>query len=238
MTDTEAITPSMQDYLKAMLFLSESMDEIRVTDVASMLNIAKASVAQEIDHLKKHGLVTQKKYGPIELTADGKNIANEVRWRHSKLKQFLVEVLDVDPKIAEKDACLMEHAVSAHTMIKLMDYLEKGGHIIKAKSDSDIPKTILRRELGEQELRAVSVSEIKHVKTLDQLKTGECGKVLRITSPSPLKKRLLDMGLSTGAEIQVKGVAPMGDPLELKVKGYLLSLRKEEASQIYVEMGV
>jgi len=213
------------------------MDEIRVTDVASMLNIAKASVAQEIDHLKKHGLVTQKKYGPIELTANGKKIANEVRWRHSKLKQFLVDVLDVDPKIAEKDACLMEHAVSAHTMIRLINYLETGGNIKELKNNPNNTHESVWQERAVKNLKAAGTTEIKHVKTLDQLKTGEYGKVLRIISNTPLKKRLLDMGLSTGAEIQVKGVAPMGDPLEVKIKGYLLSLRKEEASQIFVEMG-
>ena len=237
MTDAGTITPAMQDYLKTMLSLSESMDEIRVTDIASMLNIAKASVAQGIDHLKKHGLVLQEKYGPVELTASGKKVAQEVRWRHGKLKQFLIDVLEVEPKIAEKDACLMEHVVSAHTMTRLMSYLET----FEAAQASDTNRGVDARIQVKQQMKALKVkdsTEIKHVKTLSELKKGEYGKVLRITSTGTLKKRLLDMGITTGAEIQVKSFAPMGDPVEIKIKGYNLSLRKEEASQIFIEMGV
>jgi DtxR family Mn-dependent transcriptional regulator len=237
MTDAGTITPAMQDYLKTMLSLSESMDEIRVTDIASMLSLAKATVAQGIDHLKKHGLVIQEKYGPVELTATGKQVAREVRWRHGKLKQFLIDVLAVDPKIAEKDACLMEHVVSAHTMSRLMKYLETFEGAQALKDITSNVNTGISVQNRAETTQAKDAAEIKHVKTLNQLKIGEYGKVLRIASGGPLKKRLLDMGITTGAEIQVKGFAPMGDPLKIKIKGYNLSLRKEEASQIFIEMG-
>jgi Mn-dependent DtxR family transcriptional regulator len=74
MADASEITSSMQDYLEAMLILSESADEIRVTDIASKLNVAKASVAQAINHLKKHGLVRQERYSSVELTEAGKRM--------------------------------------------------------------------------------------------------------------------------------------------------------------------
>ena len=74
------------------------------------------------------------------------------------------------------------------------------------------------------------------VKQLSELKRGERGRILKIGSVGGLHRRLLDMGLVSGSEIEMERVAPMGDPIEIKVKGYNLSLRKEEAASIQVEV--
>ncbi|NOK61831.1 MAG: ferrous iron transport protein A [Chloroflexi bacterium AL-W] len=72
--------------------------------------------------------------------------------------------------------------------------------------------------------------------TLDQLTTGDQAKVVRISGERRMRRRLLDMGLITGETVAIKAVAPLGDPLELIVKGYQLSLRKQDARQIIVEV--
>ncbi len=120
----ENITSSLQDYLEIILALSESSGQIRVTDIASALNVAKPSVAAAVSQLQKLEMVKHKKYGPIELTELGKKAAVEVRWKHRKIKQFLVEILEVDPETAEKDACLVEHVISPETMMKMAKYLD------------------------------------------------------------------------------------------------------------------
>jgi Fe2+ transport system protein FeoA len=74
------------------------------------------------------------------------------------------------------------------------------------------------------------------VKKLGELKKGDKGKIVRITGSGNVHKRLMDMGLISGSEIEMQGVAPLGDPIEIKVKGYNLSLRKEEAASINVEV--
>lgn len=73
-------------------------------------------------------------------------------------------------------------------------------------------------------------------KKLSELGIGEKGRVIRITAKGPVRRRMLEMGVTPGAEISVKGFAPLGDPIELLVKGYRLSLRKEEAANIIVEV--
>ncbi len=73
-------------------------------------------------------------------------------------------------------------------------------------------------------------------KKLKELELGKKGKVLKIIASGTLKRRILDMGITKGAEIEVERLAPLGDPLEIKVKGYHLSLRKDEAENIYVEV--
>ncbi len=77
--------------------------------------------------------------------------------------------------------------------------------------------------------------EVHHLMTLDDLKTGEKGRVLKIKAQGPFKKRLLEMGFITGAEVEVIKYAPLKDPVEYLVKGYHVSLRHEEAEQIDVD---
>lgn len=71
--------------------------------------------------------------------------------------------------------------------------------------------------------------------TLDLLEPGSKAKVIQITGRGPARRRILDMGMVPGAEIEVIRKAPMGDPLEFLVKGYNLSLRKAEAELIVVQ---
>lgn len=68
--------------------------------------------------------------------------------------------------------------------------------------------------------------------TLRDLKPGESGTVRSIGSKGPVRRRLMDMGVTPGAEIKVIKIAPLGDPVEVHIRGYELSLRKDEAEQI------
>lgn len=76
----------------------------------------------------------------------------------------------------------------------------------------------------------------KNDRTLNELSPGTKGKIARIGANGPLRRRILDMGMVPGVEIVVKGVAPLGDPIEILVRGYHLSLRKQEAASIFVEV--
>jgi ferrous iron transport protein A len=70
---------------------------------------------------------------------------------------------------------------------------------------------------------------------LSQLKPGHKSRITKIGSIGPLKRRLMDMGVLVGEEVSVEKVAPMGDPIEITIKDYKLSLRKKEAQGIEVE---
>ncbi len=73
------------------------------------------------------------------------------------------------------------------------------------------------------------------MKTLRDLRVGETAKVVRLHGEGPVKRRIMDMGITKGVEIYVRKVAPLGDPLELKIRNYELSLRKADAEMIEVE---
>lgn len=73
------------------------------------------------------------------------------------------------------------------------------------------------------------------MKNLKQAKIGETVRVVKIHGEGAIKRRIMDMGLTKGVEVYIRKVAPLGDPIEVTVRGYELSLRKADAEQIEVE---
>ena len=73
------------------------------------------------------------------------------------------------------------------------------------------------------------------MKTLRDIPVGGDAVVERLAGQGPLKRRIMDMGITKGASVHVRKVAPLGDPIEVTVRGYELSLRKDEAENVIVE---
>ena len=73
------------------------------------------------------------------------------------------------------------------------------------------------------------------MKTLREAKIGDTVKVVKLHGEGPVKRRIMDMGITKGASIFVRKVAPLGDPIEVTVRGYELSLRKDDAELILVD---
>ena len=73
------------------------------------------------------------------------------------------------------------------------------------------------------------------MKTLKDVKVGKTARVVKLHGEGPIRRRIMDMGITKGVEIYVRKVAPLGDPLELNLRGYELSLRKNDAEMIEVE---
>ena len=73
------------------------------------------------------------------------------------------------------------------------------------------------------------------MKTLKDAKIGETVKVVKLTGEGPVKRRIMDMGITKGVQVYVRKVAPLGDPVEVNVRGYELSIRKNDAEMIEVQ---
>lgn len=117
------MTKSLEDYLEEIHVLIQDRGSARVRDVALALHVKMPSVVKAISELKKLGLASQEPYGNIELTAEGARVAAQVLGRHTRIKAFLVK-LGVSEANAEKDACLMEHILSAETMERMQEFLD------------------------------------------------------------------------------------------------------------------
>jgi DtxR family Mn-dependent transcriptional regulator len=227
------LTESLQDYLLEIYIVKNKRTVARLKDIAKRRNVKLPSAVNAVKELTKRGLVTHERYGYIELTAAGIEEAAKLYERHLMLYKFLHNALSLSENIAEKDAHRIEHDLHRETVLKLtkfVEYIEKSQttgkdrwleHFHEFENTGKLPPC---REKGGKNMR------------LNELTIGARGKIIRIeSSAGKLKTRLLDMGVVPGIIVKVEKVAPMGDPIDILVKGYHLSLRKEEAEKIIVE---
>ena len=117
----------MEDYVEAVLFCADEKGLARVSDIRDMLGVKTPSVTGAMKLLAEGGYVKHEPYQGIMLTAKGRRAAEDVKKRHAILSRFLTDVLGVNPKTADMDACKMEHAVSKETLEKLHAYLHRIG---------------------------------------------------------------------------------------------------------------
>lgn len=118
------ITPSLEDYLETIYFIYLKNHAVRVTDVAVEMGISKPSVNKAINNLKNKGYVNHELYGLLSLTDEGMDIAKSVARRHETITRFLSKIIGVDEETAEKEACLIEHTLSAETFDKLETFVD------------------------------------------------------------------------------------------------------------------
>ena len=117
------MTNSLEDYLETIYLLVQVNGHARVRDVAQALHVKMPSVIKAVLELKKQGIVTQEPYGAVELTKAGIVAASQILGRHTLLKEFLL-LLKVDDETDEKDACTMEHFLSAETLARITDFVK------------------------------------------------------------------------------------------------------------------
>lgn len=129
--EDHSLTRAGEDYLEAIYRLSldgaDADNSVRSVDVAEQLEVSKASVNKALNQLKDMGMVMQNRYGRVTLTSEGEKYAKIVWRSHRALRAFLESDLGVEPAVADEEACLMEHVLSADTMTRLIEYLEKQG---------------------------------------------------------------------------------------------------------------
>ncbi len=126
MTDKKTkLSPSTEDYLEAIYLLEKKQKGVRLTDVAQMLSVSKPSVNKALELMMQSSLVEKEKYSLIYLTPKGNKKAQEIIFRHQTIKEFLTTILEVSEKIAENEACMIEHAMSNQTVLKMDLFLKK-----------------------------------------------------------------------------------------------------------------
>ena len=118
------MTQSLEDYLEAIYNLSSAERQTaQVRDIARTLGVTMPSVVKAIRELMRLGLVAHEPYGGVDLTDKGKRLAKSVLGRHVLLRDFLVR-LGVGPRNADRDACMMEHILSAETIDRIRIFVE------------------------------------------------------------------------------------------------------------------
>lgn len=116
---------SGENYLETILILSQKNGMVRSIDIANELNFSKPSISRAMGILKNAGLITIEKSGQINLTEVGYGKATAIYERHCLIKEFLMQTLQIDEELADKDACRIEHVISEETFNKMKELLIK-----------------------------------------------------------------------------------------------------------------
>ncbi len=127
--DMVKLSAAMEDYLKTIYRISQSNSNIHVSDISVQMGVSKASVCKATDLLAGKGLVQKDRYRNLALTPEGLKQAELLFQKNNIIKRFLHEILNVDPGIAEKDACCIEHCVSGESFESIRHYLESRGEM-------------------------------------------------------------------------------------------------------------
>ena len=122
------IRESAEDYLEAILILSQKGSSVRSVDIASMLSVSKPSVSHAMKLLREDGYIAMDRYGTVTLLDKGAEIANRVYERHTILTKML-ESLGVPSDIAKTDACKMEHDISEESFERIKERMTADGQL-------------------------------------------------------------------------------------------------------------
>lgn len=232
MVRTSSLTPALEDYLEAIFNLCRFDSAARSRDIAESMNVHKSTVTAALKSLGQMNLINYAPYEAVTLTPEGRRVAEDVAMRHAALKDFFTNVLSVDEQMAETAACGMEHAVPREIVDKLAVFAIQMRGCPRLES---IDSAVVDRTCGTCMTKEAPPVEFPVQVTLDKVKPGETVRVALVKGGGQVKKRITEMGLTRGSVLTVERVAPMGDPMDIKVRGYRLSLRKEEAARIVVE---
>lgn len=241
------LSASLEDYLEAIFWVIQSKGAARAKDIAERLRVKASSVTGALQALGEKNYVNYVPYDIVTLTSEGLEVAKKVVRRHQILKDFFADVLGVDEAIAEEGACKLEHSIPRPVVERLVDFMEfvevcpRGG---KEWRNSFIAQCSTRKKqncekcIGSclEAFRKEKLSMLTKGKltTVADLRPRQKGIVVKINRRGAIARRLAEMGIGRGVLIEFERVAPLGDPIDIKVKGYHLSLRKEEAANIVI----
>jgi DtxR family Mn-dependent transcriptional regulator len=252
MIQSPPLSTSLEDYLGTIYHLVRENKVARVRDISSSMGVNMSSVTGALRQLASHNLVHYEPYQVITLTDSGMERAKELVRRHNVLKSFLVNVLSLDPAIAEHNAHRMEHAIDTETLERLIRFAEfvercpRGGRewielfSTSCKTNSiaeyceQCLKSCLKSFQDASTKKMPKAEEPLGKLSLDMLSPGESGWVVKVSGGGAIRRRIVEMGITPGTRVEIEKLAPLGDPMDVKLKGYHLSLRKEEAAGIIV----
>lgn len=118
------LSENLEDYLETILDLEQTHKVARVKDIAEQRGVLRGSVTGALRSLAEKGLINYEPYSFITLTEKGMAVAGEIARRHSIIRNFLENVLQLDETTAEDNACRMEHAMDRAAIDRLVDFIE------------------------------------------------------------------------------------------------------------------
>ena len=247
----QLLTASQEDYLEAIFHIASEKQAARAKDIAKRLKVNSSSVTGALRVLAEKGLINYAPYDVITLTAEGKEIAEDVVRRHEVLRDFFVRVLSVDPVEADEGACKAEHAFPRSildSLIKFVEFLDVCPRVgiswmdaFKAYCEGGLNQEECVKCIFQalEELKGKRRKDAKQGKTshsLNELKPGQRGRIVKIKARGDVRNRILGMDIRPGALVEIERLHTDTDQVEVRMRGYHLSLRKDDANKVIVEL--
>lgn len=247
MPQTTSLSASLEDYLEAIYILVQKEHVARVKDIAARLGVQMPSVTGALRSLAAKGLVHHDPYSYITLTDPGERIARDLVRRHEVLTEFLTDFLGLDHETADRNACEMEHAIEPVVLDRLVDFVEfaqtcpradaqwvqGAAHACGRGERFHHCEACLERTLAELRAAKAARDGAGHTVPLTAVDVGARATVERIEADDEALARFEQSGLTPGAVVEVERSGPDG-PLDIKVRGYRLSLTHAEGEGILV----
>jgi DtxR family Mn-dependent transcriptional regulator len=236
------ISESLEDYLETIYHQVKDKKVARVKDIAKVRHVSMASVSTAMRRLSDLGLIHYLQREYIELTDQGEETVRRILVRHEILRQFLQDFLGIEATIADADACQIEHHLSDETVDRFVRLLEFLANCPDGKQALEMFRTCQEVNADLDSCAKVCEGRVRwrwkegesEQTNLGDLAPGRRALVAKINARGALRQRLIDMGMLPRTEVEVERVAPSGDPIWIRIRGFQLSLRKEEAQGIVV----
>ncbi len=230
---------SMQDYLKAIVALSNSDDWVTTTQISRYLKIASPSVTSMLKKLSKNSYATYRPYHGITLTPKGIRESQKITRKHMLLEKLFSDVLPIQKSHIDSQACAMEHSISDDVEAALCRYL----HHPDRCPDGKIIPACDRPCITCQECIALHNKGLQIVKRRQQnlhsiydLKAKDTAKIAFIREEQPMLQRIFDMGLIIGTEVTIERIISANEAVEVKVGGSNVLMGQDVAAKVFVEL--
>ncbi|MCQ2079691.1 MAG: metal-dependent transcriptional regulator [archaeon] len=216
-------TGNREDYLIAILRLTEGGTAAKTTELASFMGVSPASVSEMLKILSKDGLVEYAKYRGVKLTEKGLTDARLTRKRHHVVEKFFIDILGLDPMAAHEEAHRIEHSISDEAAQKICDMLGNPPDCdcqccinpCKSVSGFGIAITTLVRDMGE----------------------GNRGRISCMKSEdSNVLKKIMALGIVPGREIVLESKDEENNAYLVQSNGASIVLDETLASAVYVDL--
>ena len=249
------LSPTQEDYLSAIYQISKKQQVARVNIIAKKLRVGLSTVTAALKSLAAKELINYQPYSYVTLTATGDEIGKQLAHKHQVLVDFLTTILALPADEAETNAHRLEHAIDEEVLQRIisfihfleecprggMDWIKEFHNFYESGSRSCQCEQRFNSWLTDICPRQIKLPTptakggISMNANLAELKPSEQGTIIKVRGSGATGNRLMEMGLTPGSVITVEKIAPLGDPIDIKIKGYHLSLRREEAMGIKIE---
>ncbi len=233
------LTESLEDYLEVIFRLLQSQKVVRVRDIARVKSVKTSSVISALQRLDREGLLDYRQREYVDLTEEGRSLGFRLYQRHTFLKRFLTDFLQVDPEAAERDACLIEHSISVETLERISSmaqFLSYSGDVdrnLVAKFSGEwLGFLNSRGRKGSAKAHALG-AEKDAIRPLPRLGRGEAGYIARIIGSEEQRQSAVRAGLHPSASIRLLERREDGS-VETVIAGETLTLDPATASSILV----